>query len=548
MIIDQSELVTVAGALVNTHVRDQARLRRIDKYMRNKPDPPFAPKGASSEYRWLMQRGKRNFLPLIVSVISQNLHVDGYRRSGITTADTPDQENTPEWDAFRANRFISRQHGVHRAVMKHGLAYVVVLPGQMAVGEQVKDAPLMRACSARRMIALYTDPVNDEWPQVAMERLDVYDPKVTGKRRLIVTIYDEQNRYIMTGVPGNNTQPLQLADPDDPYLDGKPPVSAHNMGLVPVVRFLYEDDLDGEDVVGEVEPLMTIQDQINFFTFNEMLTTQFAAFRQRWVSGMASEDEGGRPTEPFKPGVDRIWASDDPGTKFGEFDVSPLQPFDQARESGIRHMSTVSQVPPYHLLGQIANLSAEALAAARDGLDRKVEEEQAMMVDSWRNVFRLNAKAVNDDVGWSDMNGVVLWRDTSARSFAATIDALGKAASMLGVPVEELWRRIPGVTADDIESWLEARARAEAQATAAEAAKVALAVQTQMLGSPYPPPPAPPGGAPGPAGPSGPGQGPEPQNGAQSQVTKPAPGGSSAAALIAQSKRMLNSPGGGSST
>lgn len=545
MIIDQGDLLEVAGALINTHERDQSRLRRIDKYMRNRPDPPFAPKGASTEYRWLMQRGKRNFLPLITSVISQNLHVDGYRRSGITTADLPSQENTPEWDAFRANRMVSRQHGVHRAVMKHGMAYVVVLPGQMAMSDQqVQSFPVMRACSAKRMIALYTDPVNDEWPQVAMEQMDVYDPKVTGKRRLIITIYDEQNRYIMTGVPGNNTQPLALAEPGDPYLDGKPPVSAHNMGLVPVVRFLYEDDLDGEDVAGEIEPLMTIQDQINFFTFNEMLTTQFAAFRQRWVSGMAGEDEQGRPTEPFRPGVDRIWSSDDATTKFGEFDVSPLAPFDAARESAIRHMSTVSQVPPYHLLGQIANLSAEALAAARDGLDRKIEEEQAMLNDSWRNTFRLNAKAVGDDPGWNDLNGVVVWRDTSARSFAATVDALGKAAQMLGVPVEELWRRIPGVTADDVEAWLEAKARAEAMATAQEAAKVALAVQSQLLSSPYPPAPAPPGGS-----------APPTQNGAQSQpgqappaAARPAPGGNSPAALIARSAKMLNAPGGGSAT
>lgn len=548
MIIAPDDLITVAGALINTHVRDESRLRRIDKYMRNRPDPPFAPKGASSEYRWLMQKGKRNFLPLIVSVISQNLHVDGYRRSGITTADLPDQENTPEWDAFRANRMISRQHGVHRAVMKHGLAYVVVLPGKVAVGEsQVESIPVMRACSARRMIALYTDPVNDEWPQVAMERMTVYDPKVAGKRRLIVTIYDEEKRYILTGVPGRNTQPLALAEPGDPFLDGKDPISAHNMGLVPVVRFLYEDDLDGDDISGEVEPLLPIQDQINFFTFNEMLTTQFAAFRQRWVSGMAGEDEQGRPTEPFRPGVDRVWSSDDPGTKFGEFDVSPLQPFDQARESGIRHMSTVSQVPPYHLLGQIANLSAEALAAARDGLDRKVEEEQSMLNDSWRNCFRLNAKAVNDDTGWNDLNGVVVWRDTSARSFAATIDALGKAAQMLGVPVEELWRRIPGVTADDVEAWLQAKARAEAQATAEQAAKVALAVQTQQLLSPYPPAQ---GQAAGGAQPGQGSGGPAQQNGAQSRPPGGGnpPGGNSPAALIAQSRKMLNAPGGGSAT
>jgi hypothetical protein len=114
----------------------------------------------------------------------------------------------------------------------------------------------------------------------------------------------------------------------------------------------------------------------------------------------------------------------------------------------------MAQVPPYQLLGQISNLSAEALAAARDGLDRKISELQGILTDSWRNVFRLSSKAAGDTAGWSDINSTVIWRDTSAKSFAATVDALGKAAQMLGIPVTELWRRIPGATADDVNAWI----------------------------------------------------------------------------------------------
>jgi hypothetical protein len=132
-------------------------------------------------------------------------------------------------------------------------------------------------------------------------------------------------------------------------------------------------------------------------------------------------------------------------------------------------MSTISQVPPYHLLGQIANLSAEALAAARDGLDRKVGELQSILTDSWRNTYRLSAKAAGNMDGWNDLNGSVIWRDTSARAFSATIDGLTKVAQMLGVPVEELWKRIPGVTSDDVAAWLLAKQRADAQAQVQQA-------------------------------------------------------------------------------
>lgn len=538
MIIDPDKVSDTATQLLAIRMQEQTRLSRISKYMRGRHDPPYAPKGANSEYRWIMRKSVRNFLPLVVSVISQNLHVDGYHRSGQTVSDFMSGSVNTEWDAFRANRMVSRQHGIHRSVAKHGIAYVIVLPGQMAIGEEqgIQSMPVIRPVSARRLTAMYLNDVDDEWPQLAVEVSEVADTSTPGNVRLIVTLYDEQSRYILTGSTGGgrDTLPLTVAQPGDPYLDGKPPVAQHGLGVCPVVRFLHETDLDGElDVSGEVEPIMLCQDQINFSTFNLMMAEQYAAFRQRWVTGMAAADEEGREVQPFRPGVDRMFASDDPTTKFGEFDVTPLQPYIDDREAGIRHMSTISQVPPYHLLGQVANMSAEALAAARDGLDRKIEELQAVLTDPHRNVFRLSSKAVGDMEGWNDLNGTVVWRDTSARAFAATVDALGKLAQMLDVPVEELWRRVPGATADDVESWLQAKTREEAEANIQAAQQYVLAVQSGQEVSPYPPPPGqPPAGGQPPqpgvspnGGQAGPAQLSSAEKAAQRMLAAPPPGG-----------------------
>jgi len=354
------------------------------------------------------------------------------------------------------------------------------------------------------MTALYADDVDDEWPQFTVEEQIVADKKAPGKSRRIITVMDDENRYILT-TKGSNTNTLDFAEADDPLLGGKAATASHGMGLCPVVRFLYETDLDGEmDCSGEVEPLIEIQDGINFTTFNLMLAEQFAAFRQRWVAGMAPVDEKGREARPFDPGVDRVWSAQDNETKFGEFDVTPLAPYLDVREASIRHMSSIAQVPPYHLLGAMVNLSAEALAAARDGLDRKIEELQSTLTDSHRNVFRLTGKAMDDIKAWEDLTGAVIWRDTSARAFAATIDGLGKAAQMLGVPVTELWRRIPGATADDVNAWIEAAEKKDAMDELDRIYQAALtggamganptADQPYQLGKP--PAPVPPGGAP----------------------------------------------------
>jgi hypothetical protein len=47
----------------------------------------------------------------------------------------------------------------------------------------------------------------------------------------------------------------------------------------------------------------------------------------------------------------------------------------------------------------------------------------------------------------------VTWQDTSIRTLSAAADGLGKLATMLSVPPDELWSRIPGVSQADVEEW-----------------------------------------------------------------------------------------------
>lgn len=478
MVIAAENIVSVVEQALRAKAQEDVRLRRIMDYLDGKHAKPYMPKRATGEYRWLVKRSVENFLPLISGVVSQNLHIDGYRRGmddldpvaeananpADDDADYPedlarlgqDEATDPAWLGWRANRMVSRQHGIFKSVAKFGSAYCVVTKANLDLPGSDKPAQsaLARPVSPAKMTAFYCEDLDDEWPVFAIERQIIVDASAPGKSVQVIVMYDDAWRHILIGnAEGNN---LRLADAtlDKGILQGRTPSAQHEMGVCPVVRYMHEIDLDGQDCSGEIEPLIPIQDQVNFATFNLNITMQFAAFRQRYVIGMASTDKDGKPTMPFSPGVDRMMSSDSPDTKFGEFDVSPLAPYVETREASIRHMSTISQVPPYHLLGQVANLSAEALAAARDGFDSKIKELQAVLTDPSRNTFRLISRASGDMDGWNDLNGTVVWRDTSARAFAATIDGLAKAAQMLGVPVTELWRRIPGVTADEVNSWI----------------------------------------------------------------------------------------------
>jgi hypothetical protein len=481
MALTPEQVPETATKILAMRELEQQRLGRIGAYMRGRHDSVYVPHGAKQEYKWLLHRSVVNFLPLVVSVISQNLHVDGYIPMNITgegssaaPAEAMADPSNP-WALWHANRMQARQHALHRAVAKYGIAYTVVLPGTLpgADGETEAStaAAVIRPVSPRRLTALYADDVDDEWPVYAVEERIVRSAK--GKVR-IVWLYDEQNRYTLAGKPDEatldwpqNAAVLTALDGGwDALSGGKPVVEEHGLGVCPVVRYLHDLDLDGEmDVSGEVEPLIPLQDQVNTTTFNILMAQQYAAFRQRWVTGMVPNDEDGRPREPFRSGVDRLWVAEDTDTKFGEFDQTDPSGMLNSREASIRHMSTIAQVPPYHLLGMVANLSAEALAAAKDGLDRHIDELEGVLAEPHKQTFRLAGLAAGNKAAWQDRTSTVVWRDTSARAFAATVDALGKIAQMLGVPATELWSRIPGIPAEEVARWKQV---AESQGALAE--------------------------------------------------------------------------------
>jgi len=118
-------------------------------------------------------------------------------------------------------------------------------------------------------------------------------------------------------------------------------------------------------------------------------------------------------------------------------------------------MGVVSQVPPHNLIGQMVNLSAEALVAAEVGANRKKDDRETSIGESHEQALWL----VGKQMGLTLSQGAqVRWRETEARSLAQTVDALGKMVQMLGVPAEATWEKIPGVTKQDADEWRTLRA------------------------------------------------------------------------------------------
>lgn len=469
MALTASEVTKTAdkmiGALSMANEPRDGSIGKIRRYLKGDHDRPYMPRNASTEFVGLADRSITNWLPLVADTFSKGLFLDGYRPSR-------QSENSPAWSYWQANGLDARQSIVHRAALEYGVAYVLVLPGSAG--------PVIRPLTPNRVWTFYADP-DDEFPEVALIR--------KGKTALGERLYeflDDTHVYTLT---------RGTTDDDDLKIRA---VEAHRLNVCPVVRF--RDRLDGENV-GIIRPLLALQDRVNEVVFSLLIALQYASFRQRWATGLAVPmkpvlDENGAPTgeeepvEPFEAAVNRLWISDSHETKFGDFAQTEVSGHLNAYKSTVQTLAAIAQTPPHVLLGDLVNLSADALAAAEASTQRKVSEYETIFGEAWEQVFRLAAYAADDLEGALDESSQVRWRDTEARSLAQTVDALGKISQMLMVPPSELWERIPGVTDGDVERWKEAAGQQDSLAALADV----LSRQTEPTALPGEPAAAPVGG------------------------------------------------------
>lgn len=424
MLSDADALALVGDQLLPALRAEQARLDVIDRWSRWEGDDPTVPRSATPELKSLLQLAKTPWLGLVVTTVAQTMYVSGYR--------SPSTDNDlPPWRLWQANDLDARQGGIHRAALTYGTAYATALPGVDATGARTA---VLRGMSPRRMLAFYDDAAADDWPVYAVDA----DPSGT------VRFYDETSiRTYRRGRSANSGQAkLELVKTE-----------LHNVGVTPVVRYVNMLDLDGRSP-GEVEPHISLARRIDKTTYDRLLTQHFSSWVVRTVAGMAqpdTEEEANRKKLQLRQ--DDLLIAEDPDTKFGSLPATPLDGFLKAYETDIKTLAAATQTPVYALVGDLINLSADALAGARASADAKSAERKASMGKSHEQLLKLGALIVGDTESAHDPMAHVTWADTSTRSMSQAADALGKMASQLGIPARGLWGLIPGVTRTMIEEW-----------------------------------------------------------------------------------------------
>lgn len=446
--LDSLQVSKVARHLFDAHCEELRELNDINAYVNGKRLDIYVPRSASQEYLTLVRQSKYNVLPIVLSGLAQALYCDGFRKTG-------EEDLSPLWgDFWQPNRMDARQTGIYRPAIKYGWAYATVLPSDLPWQVNPPVPPLratarpdqvMTPYSPRRCIAMYEDVANDEWPLYAMLFERPYDE--AGDTKTPAILLDQVAAYRVIVGKGS------VEHVDTALLtagDGNP------LGVCPVIRYpdSYDDPDNGPQ--GKIRGIIPVQDQIDQTTYSLLMAQHYAAFIQKWATGLAlEEDENGVLKKPFEPGVDTILTNESVDARFGNFDPTSLTGYLDSRNNAVLFIASATQTPPQNLLlgGGISNISAETLTALESGHRMDISEHQLIFGESHEQAFRLASLYRGNETGWNDTSSEVVWRDTTPRSLAQIADALGKMAVQLGVPKRALWEMIPGVTDQMIKRW-----------------------------------------------------------------------------------------------
>lgn len=419
MPLSQRQVVDQTRQMLEWRNSEKSRLDRIHGYWRGIQRLQWLHSSVPVEVKRFAEMARINVLKFVVDAAAQGMYVDGYRAPR-------SEDDDPAWEIWQANGMDARQIAVHRAAIAYGVSFVTVLPGE--------PVPVIRAVSPRRMTVVYGE--NDTWPMWALEQR-----RSAVKGATLYRLFDDTHTYWVS-----------VGDGGTEYVSDE----AHELGHVPVVRHRDAGE-DDDEIVGKIEPVIPLQDQINLTTFSLLVAQHYGAHRQRYIIGWLAETE----EQALKASAQKLWTFEDaPGeVEVGEFGQTDLKGYIDSREASLRHVATITQTPVHELLGQMVNLSAEALAAARDSHNRMLTETRTMAGESWEQTLATAGRLAGQE---PDPAAWVRWRDMEARAFAATVDGLGKLVQMLGVPPQEVWERVPDVTQQEVERWKAAAADGDA--------------------------------------------------------------------------------------
>ena len=392
-----------------------ARLCILEDYFNGRHPMAFATAQWREAFGSLLSTLSDNWCQIVVSSSARRLKVQGFRFGATQAADDE------AWAIWQANGMDAQASLVHTEAIKLGEAYWLVEPPMNG-----RKYPRI-TCEHPREMIVASAPGDRRQHLAALKKwhdddgywyATLYLPDRVWKLRS-----QQKAKYTTGGKINWGPRPRDEG-------------AANKLGMVPAVPIRNAPTMLGGGT-SDIEPGIPIQNAIDKLAADMMVASEYAAFRQRVMTGVELPPEGTPERAQAVMGVNRLFTVEAADAKVYDLAASDLKNYVGAIEMFIQHLAAQTNTPPHYLLGNMVNISGDALAAAESGLVSKVEDKKDPIGEGHEDAMRLAFLAMDDRERAAADDAETLWAPSERRSFAQVVDGATKLATM-GFPMETI--------------------------------------------------------------------------------------------------------------
>jgi hypothetical protein len=382
----------------------------------------------------LLEAISDNWCSVVVDSAVERLRVTGFRFGSDESAD--DQA----WAIWQASYLDADQVQAHEEASITGLCYLLVQPPDDA-------HPLPRISPLSPLESITLNAADDRRHRVAGYRRFVDEFGLPQAR-----LYQPDRTLVLHG---RIDQPVEDGGQPD-YGDWEIVDEVGNdAGVVPMVEMVNKPHL-GRGGESDLVPVLSKQDMVNKLATDMIVNSEFAAYFQRWATGIElATDTRGRPVPPeqFMAGANSVFVSENDNARFGAFPASDGKIFVAQIEMLVQHIAAQTRTPPHYLTAGLGQWpSADSLRASEEGLVQKCRRKALGFGESWEEGTRIAFRFLGDDERGRAHELETIWADPQRVSLAQVTDAAVKARQSLDVPRVATWRMI-GASPQEVDQW-----------------------------------------------------------------------------------------------
>lgn len=419
---------------------NQTKYAKLERYYKGDHDLAFATDKFKNAFGSLFREFALNLCPAVVDAVRDKLVITGWR-----VEEGEDSVPDEAWKIWQANRMGKRAGEIHKEAARNGDAYAIV----------------------------WVDPAGNVtiYPQKAATCTVFYDEETPGKILWAAKYWTTADKMVRVNLfyPDRiekliSKKKSEGSIPDGKefieFTDGGPPTVANPYGVVPVFHFGNNADI-GSFGTSELASAIPVQDALNKSVLDMLVAMEFASYRQRWASGIEIEyDDNGKPIPPFTAGIERLWVTEHPEAKFGDFEAANLEQFLKIKESFRVDIATVTGTPLYYFTQTGANFpSGESLKKSETRFVNKVRDRMESFGQVWEDLM---AFALTIETKGQGVRLFTEWEDPAPLTEKERLDNL-LVKQQLGVSDEQLLTEA-GYGKDEIATMLAEKAAKQAEA------------------------------------------------------------------------------------